>query len=68
MANGSLDLKLMAQQSLEIISRWSPQTFASNLQAAVEKAKTEPSPKANFLNQLVLKALLNSNLPGKRNS
>jgi glycosyltransferase involved in cell wall biosynthesis len=67
MSDGALDLKLMAQQSHEIISRWSPQTFASNLQAAVEKAKTEPSPKAGFLNQLVLKTLLNSRLPSRKN-
>jgi glycosyltransferase involved in cell wall biosynthesis len=41
-SNGQCDLQRMGQASQEIISRWSPQTFAENLQAATRSATTGP--------------------------
>jgi hypothetical protein len=48
----------MGQASREIISRWTPETFATNLMKAVEVALAAPRPKATLLDKLLLWALI----------
>jgi len=47
----------MGQASREIISRWTPQTFAENLVKAVEAALEAPPPKARLSDKALLWAL-----------
>jgi glycosyltransferase involved in cell wall biosynthesis len=48
----------MGQASREIISRWTPETFATNLVKAVEAALAAPRPKATLLDKFLLWALI----------
>ena len=48
----------MGQASREIISRWTPETFATNLMKAVEIALTAPRPKATLVDKALLWALI----------
>jgi glycosyltransferase involved in cell wall biosynthesis len=48
----------MGQASREIISRWTPETFATNLMKAVEVALAAPRPKATLLDKFLLWALV----------
>jgi glycosyltransferase involved in cell wall biosynthesis len=48
----------MGQASREIISRWTPETFATNLSKAVEVALAAPRPKATLLDKALLWALI----------
>jgi glycosyltransferase involved in cell wall biosynthesis len=48
----------MGQASREIISRWTPETFATNLIKAVEVAMAAPRPKATLLDEALLSALI----------
>ena len=48
----------MGQASREIISRWTPETFATNLMKAVEIALTTPRPKATLVDKALLWALI----------
>ena len=56
-ASGTCDLAAMGQASQNIIAHWSPQTFADNLQKAVELALTLPRPSINPLDRALLWAL-----------
>jgi glycosyltransferase involved in cell wall biosynthesis len=48
----------MGQASSEIICRWTPETFATNLMKAVEVALAAPRPKATLLDKALLWALI----------
>jgi len=48
----------MGKASREIISRWMPETFATNLMKAVEVALAAPRPKATLLDKFLLWALI----------
>jgi len=48
----------MGQASAEIISRWTPETFAANLIKAVEVALAAPRPKAAVLDKALLWAMI----------
>jgi glycosyltransferase involved in cell wall biosynthesis len=48
----------MGQASREIIRRWTPETFATNLMKVVEVALAAPRPKATLLDKLLLWALI----------
>lgn len=48
----------MGEASQEIISRWTPQTFAENLMKAVDVALSAPPPKATLLDKALLWALI----------
>jgi glycosyltransferase involved in cell wall biosynthesis len=48
----------MGQASRQIISRWTPETFATNLSKAVEVALAAPRPKATLLDKALLWALI----------
>ena len=48
----------VGQASREIITRWTPETFATNLMKAVEVALTAPRPKATLLDKVLLWALI----------
>jgi glycosyltransferase involved in cell wall biosynthesis len=48
----------MGQASTEIISRWAPETFATNLMKAVEVALASPRPKASALDKALLWAMI----------
>jgi len=52
------DRAAMGQASREIISHWTPQTFAENLSKAVEAAMNAPRLKANLLDKTLLWALI----------
>jgi glycosyltransferase involved in cell wall biosynthesis len=47
----------MGQRSWEIISRWTPETFAAGLAKAVQAALAAPRPKATVLDKALLWAL-----------
>lgn len=57
MASDTYNLTAMGQASQTIIAHWSPQTFAENLQKAVELALTTPRPPANPFDLALLWAL-----------
>lgn len=48
----------MGKASLEIIGRWTPETFATNLMKAVEVALSAPRPKASAVDKALLWALI----------
>ena len=52
------DRAAMGQASREIISRWTPETFATNLRKAVEVALAAPRPRATLLEKTLLWALI----------
>ncbi len=58
LAGGELDIAAMGQASREIISRWTPDTFAENLVRAAECALSQPRPRAGFHDRLLLWALM----------
>jgi glycosyltransferase involved in cell wall biosynthesis len=51
------DLAGMGQASREMVARWSPETFATNLRRAVAKAQTAPHPR-DLTGLLLVQALL----------
>lgn len=57
MAGPDCDRAGMGRASLEIIDRWSPETFASGLEAAVQAALKGGGRKANWLDRAMLRAL-----------
>ena len=57
-ASDECDRESMGQASREIISRWSPETFAKNLSKAAEVALNVPPPKLAFFDRLLLWALI----------
>ena len=57
-SDGEMDLENMGQASREIVARFSPQTFAVNLQSAAAVAWQSPSRPGGLLNQVVLQALI----------
>jgi len=48
----------MGRASREIISRWTPETFATNFMTAVEVALAAPRPKATLVDRALLWALI----------
>jgi glycosyltransferase involved in cell wall biosynthesis len=52
------DRAAMGQASRQIISRWTPETFATNLSKAIEVALAAPRPKATLLDKALLWALI----------
>lgn len=56
-ASDDCDRAAMGQASREIISRWTPETFAKGLIQAVEYAMAAPLPKASMLDRALLWAL-----------
>jgi len=56
-ASRDCDLAAMGKASLEIIERWSPQTFASSLEAAVQATLGGLQRRAGLLDRLLLRAL-----------
>src|ERR1019366_9028278 len=48
----------MGQASREIISRWTPEAFATNLMKAAEVAMAAPRPKATVFDKALLWALI----------
>jgi hypothetical protein len=52
------ELATMGQASREIISRWTPETFATNLVKAAEVAMAAPRPKATVFDKALLWALI----------
>ena len=48
----------MGQASREIISRWTPETFATNLMKAVQIALNAPQPKATVVGRALLWVLI----------
>ncbi|MGJ3247556.1 MAG: glycosyltransferase family 4 protein [Elainellaceae cyanobacterium] len=56
-SSGQCDLAAMGQASREIISRWSPKTFATNLAKAVEVALEKPLPKVGIFDRALLQFL-----------
>lgn len=57
MASPDCDLTAMGKASLEIIDRWSPETFAAGLEAAVQVALQGEKRAASFLDRVLLRAL-----------
>lgn len=51
------DRKAMGRVSLEIIDRWSPETFAAGLEAAVQAALEGKARRAGLLDRVLLRAL-----------
>lgn len=56
-ASRDCDRVAMGKGSLEIIDRWSPETFASGLEAAVQAALEGIGRRAGFLDRVLLRAL-----------
>jgi hypothetical protein len=57
-STGELDLAAMGHASREMIARWSPQTFATNLCRAGRAAQAIQRPRATLASRAVLSALL----------
>ena len=58
LSNGEVDLAAMGQASLDIIGRWTPDTFAESLVRAAECALSQPRPRPGFHDRLLLWALM----------
>jgi glycosyltransferase involved in cell wall biosynthesis len=58
MAGGECDLQKMGQASREIIAKWTPGTFARNLDHAAHAARGNSGPKGGMINHAVLHGLL----------
>jgi glycosyltransferase involved in cell wall biosynthesis len=56
-ASGEHDCAGMGRASRDIVSRWTPETFAKNLWSAVEIALQNPVPRAGIMDGLVVKML-----------
>jgi 1,2-diacylglycerol 3-alpha-glucosyltransferase len=52
------DLAAMGQASREIIRGWSPETFATNMLKAADKALTATRPRADWLDRTLLWMLM----------
>jgi glycosyltransferase involved in cell wall biosynthesis len=57
LSSGAADLAALGEAGRQIISHWTPDTFAENLLKASECALAQPKVRASFLDRLVLKAL-----------
>jgi glycosyltransferase involved in cell wall biosynthesis len=58
LSSGEMDLSAMGRASLEIISHWTPDTFADNLLKAAECALSQPRPRAGVFDSLLISALI----------
>ncbi len=58
MAGGEHDLAAMGRASREIISHWTPETFADGLLSAAEAAIAVPRPRATVLDRSILWGLM----------
>jgi glycosyltransferase involved in cell wall biosynthesis len=58
-SSGNVDRDAMGAASREIISHWTPKTFATNLLRAAESAMKAPQVPVGILDTLLLKGLLN---------
>ena len=56
-ASDDCDREGMGRASREIVSHWSPETFAEGLWRAVEAALSAPRAKASILDKALLRAL-----------
>jgi glycosyltransferase involved in cell wall biosynthesis len=57
-SEGEVDLVAMGRASRQIISRWTPNTFAEGLVKAAECALSQPKPRAGAFDRLLLSALI----------
>ena len=57
-SSGKHDHKAMGEASRRIISKWSPETFATNLLKAAEAAMAESPKKASWLDKAILQILI----------
>lgn len=56
---GAQELTAMGKASQEIIARWSPETFASGLQAAAHVTRAAPARSVSFFDKFLLRLLSN---------
>jgi hypothetical protein len=56
-SSADCDLAAMGRASRDLIGRWSPQTFATNLKRASDSALEVPRRKVSIVNQAILRLL-----------